>query len=159
MAATNYQLEFEGMEELQNDMLHAAAIAPKELNKSLTKISRQFLKNMKKRAEGEYQTTENITSGMYVDPVKSESYQFHSYFRPEKRGNKAHHWHLQEEGYELTTPLWLSRKKAIRNSNGGKIIKFIPGRHLVDQEVPSFTEFMGREAQKALEQILKESNL
>ena len=157
--ATNLQFEIFGIEELQKDMLHAAALAPTELNKSLNKIGRKFKANMKKRAEGAYQTAENITTGMTMDAVKSENYQFYTYFRPEKRGNKAHHWHLQEEGYELTTPYWNSRNKAIRRSDGGKRIKFIPGRHLVDQEVGPFTEYMTAEAFKAVNEVLERNDL
>lgn len=157
--ATNFQIEVEGLEELQRDMLRASAIAPKEMNRALNRIGRKFRLNMKKRAEGAYQTTQHITSGMSMSQVKVENYVMYTYFRPEKRGNKAHHWHLQEEGYDLTTPRWHSRKKAIRNKDGGKRIRFIPGRHLVDQEVPGFTEYMSREAYKVVDEILKGNDL
>lgn len=157
--ASSVQFEFEGIDELREDMLHASAKAPKELNKALNKIARKFRSNMKKRAEGAYQTAEHITSGMYVDPVKSENYQFFTYFRPEKKGNKAHHWHLQENGYNLTRPTFKNRKQGIVYSDARKRLKFIPGRHLVDKEVPSFTEYMAVEARKAVDDILDKENL
>lgn len=157
--ATNFQFEFEGIEELQKDMLHASVIAPKELNKGLSRISRKFKANMKKRAEAAYQTAEHITSGMTMTSVKSENYVMYSYFKPEARGNKAHHWHLQEEGYELTRPTFRSRELGIVYSDARRVIKFIPGRHLIDKEIPSFTEFMGREAYRVVDEILAKENL
>lgn len=159
MAHHAAQLEMKGLVELQRDIQKASYLAPKELNRTLNRISKKFKENIKERAEETYSTTENITSGFTMTRVRSENDILYSYFKPEAKGSKGHAWHLHEHGYELIRPTWRSREKAIRNKDGGKHLRFIPGNHLVDKEVPGFAEYMGEQAYLVVDEILKRNNL
>lgn len=159
MSRSSIQLEVTGLGELEKSVRQAAELAPKDLQRGLNRIKNRFKRNIKKRAEETFSTTENITSGFTMTQVKVEKGVLYSYFKPEARGNKGHAWHLQEFGYELTRPHWISRKNAIPYKNPKEPIRFIPGKHIVDKEMPSFLEYMGNETRKILDNILKESDL
>ena len=152
-------MELEGLEELQRDILKAAAVAPKEFERGMNKITAKFRKEIKSEAKSEFQTADNITSGFKVTRVSAEKDVYYAYFQPEARGNKGHHWHLQEFGYELKRPIWRSREKAIRWKDARKTLGFVPGRHIVESMLPSFTEYASRQAEMLLQSILEEGNL
>lgn len=156
---SSVQVEMKGLEELRSDMAKAAKASPKKLQRSLNRIKNVFKKNMKTRAEETYDSTEYITSGFTMTQVKVAEEMLYSYFKPEARGNKGHAWHLQEHGYNLTRPQWKSREKMIRYSDGGEKLKWIPGHHLVDKEVPGFTAYMAEQAAKTIDRILKDEKL
>lgn len=159
MGHQSINFEMEGLEDLYDDIQRCVTIAPKEMQKKLNSLKNRFKKNMIERAKKEYKSTEHITSGFMMTQVEAEQDKLYSYFKPEARGNKGHAWHLQERGYELRQPMWWSRKRAIKNSAGKKLIKFIPGHHLLDKEMPGFTEFMAAETKNMIEKILSEVNL
>ena len=151
-------MEIEGLEELQRDIRRAAAVAPKEFEAGLTKITNKFKKEVKSEAKTEFQTNDNITSGFKVTKVNAEAEVYYSYFQPEARGNKGHHWHLQEFGYELKRPIWRSREKAIRWKDAKRTLGWVPGRHIVESMLPSFTAYASRQAEELLDSILSEGD-
>lgn len=159
MSLSSAQFEMKGLTELKISMEKAAGKSPKKLEGGLNKVKNKFKRNMKKRAQETYKTTEHITSGFQMSMVNVESNKLYSYFRPEANGRSGHAWHLMERGHELIRPTWRSRKRAIRWADAGKDFGFKPGKHLVDKEIPSFTEYMGHETEKLLDKLLQEADL
>lgn len=157
--SSSVSVEITGLDELARDIQHAANLAPEEFQAGMKGITKVFMENLKDEAANTYQSTAFITSGFKMSPVNVGKDVFYSYFYPEAKGNKGHAWHLQEFGYELVKPTWKSRAKAIRYSNGGRTIRFMPGHHLVEKVLPSFEEYMDLEVMALVDRILEENDL
>lgn len=157
MAGVSVQIT--GLDELARDIERAADLAPDEFKIGMKKITRKFTKDLKNEARSALSSTMNITSGFKMSPIKMEGDTMVIEFMPEGRGNKNHHWHLQEEGYILKLPNWKSRAKVIRYKEGGKTLGFVPGKQMVNAILPDFTDYMEGEMEKLADTILKENNL
>ena len=157
--SNNINVQITGLAELARDIQHAANIAPKEFEKGMKDITKIFMDDLKDEAANTYASTAFITSGFKMSPVNVAGDVLWSYFMPEAKGNKGHAWHLQEFGYELQVPKWWSRRKAIRNRNGGSTIRFMPGHHLVEKVLPEFEDYMDDAVTELINTILEENNL
>ena len=157
--SNNVSVKITGLEELTRDIERAADLAPKEFKKGMRKITKKFMDDLKDEADNTYATTVHITSGFKMSPISMVGDTLQMKFMPEAKGNQGHAWHLQEFGYELTRPKWRSRRKAIRNKDGGQSIRFMPGHHLVDSKLPEFEEYMEEATMELVDMILEENNL
>lgn len=157
--SNNVQVQITGLAELARDIEHAANLAPLEFQRGMKEITKKFMDDLKDEADNAYSTTKNITSGFKMSPVNVANDVLWSYFMPEAKGNKNHHWHLNEFGHELLRPTWKSRRLVIRYQNGGERLGFVPGKHLVDKMLPGFEDYMDEAVMELVDSILEENNL
>lgn len=157
--SNNIHVEISGLEELARDIQHAANVAPLEFQRGMKEITKKFMDDLKDEASNTYQSTVHITSGFKMSPVNVGRDILTSKFMPEAKGNKGHAWHLQEFGYELVRPNWMSRAKVIRYSNGGQRLGFVPGKHLVEKVLPEFEDYMEEQVMELVDMILEENDL
>ena len=157
--SNNISVQMTGLDELARDIERAADLAPNEFKKGMRKITREFMNDLKDEAAGTYQSTVHITSGFKMSPLKVSGDMMQMQFMPEAKGNQGHAWHLQEFGYELKRPTWKSRKKAIRNKNGGETLRFMPGNNLVDKILPEFEDGLEEAVMELTDSILERNNL
>lgn len=152
-------VKIEGLDELARDIQHAANMAPEEFDKGMRKIGRKFLRELRSEAKGKFKTAAHITSGFKMEHVNASRDIFEAKFMPEGRGSRGHAWHLQEEGYELVRPTWWSRSKVVRYKDGGDRLRFVEGKHIVDEMLPEFESYMEEEAMDLIDSILEDNKL
>lgn len=159
MLGQSIEISFTGMQELQDDLMTAAKIAPEVLQKGLNKERLEFKHRMTVRAKDVFKTTENITSGFKMTTVNIEKNRLYSYFLPEGKGNKGAAWHLQEYGHRVVRPYFRSRRLRIKNSDGGSVLSVTKGKRIVDGVAPIFNAYFANKVEDMVAEILEKSNL
>lgn len=141
MATFNFQME--GIEELEDDIRKAIETCPKELKKGLNDIANDFRKSARKR------TPDNKNHKGNPKLKLKRCYGKWAFVEGDKTGvlvyNSAPHFHLVERGHQLV--------------RGGRVIGFVPGKHMMEKTKDEYEEIVPERFEKILDDILKECDL
>ncbi|EOS27623.1 hypothetical protein C806_00070 [Lachnospiraceae bacterium 3-1] len=147
------EVTIDGIEELREEFQTAIKKYPCIAEEALLAAGKKFRNAVKKETRSATFTgTGNLLKGYKLDPVEGYGPYMHINFRA-----TAPHFHLIENGHELVTHKTKNGKKL---RNGGQNIGFVPGRLIVAAVRADYNESkFPEEMEKALEKLLKESNL
>lgn len=141
--------EIEGLEELERDLTEAIKKYPVTMRAELKNIANDFKKSVKARTpdgknhKGDAATKlrKNFHLKMQDDGVASRAIVY----------NDAPHAHLVEDGHRLV--------KGGKLGNGGRVIGFVPGQHMMKKTKDEYEEIVPERFEKILDDILKERDL
>lgn len=145
--SSEFEFEFEGLEELEKDLTKAIKACPTKAEDTLKDIAKDFKKSAKKRANSELKPHE-ITGG---DKNKAIKRKWGHKLVDENMGatalvyNSARHYHLIENGHNLV--------------KGGQIIGFVPGKHIMEKTRNEYENIVPQRFEQMVDDILKGSDL
>ena len=141
--SSEFEFEFEGLEELEKDLTKAIKACPTKAEDTLKDIAKDFKKSAKKRANSELKPHER-TGGDKNKAIKRK-------WVDENMGatalvyNSARHYHLIENGHNLV--------------KGGQIIGFVPGKHIMEKTRNEYENIVPQRFEQMVDDILKGSDL
>lgn len=144
---SEFEFEFEGLEELEKDLTKAIKACPTKAEDTLKDIAKDFKKSAKKRANSELKPHER-TGG---DKNKAIKRKWGHKLVDENMGatalvyNSARHYHLIENGHNLV--------------KGGQIIGFVPGKHIMEKTRNEYENIVPQRFEQMVDDILKGSDL
>lgn len=141
--------EIEGLEELERDLKEAIKKCPETMRSELKNIAKDFKKSVKSRTpdgknhKGNTDTKlrKNFHLKMQDEGVASRAIVY----------NNAPHAHLVEDGHRLV--------KGGKLGNGGRVIGFVPGKHMMEKTKDEYEEIVPERFEKILDGILRERDL
>ena len=145
--SSEFEFEFEGLEELEKDLTKAIKACPTKAEDTLKDIAKDFKKSAKKRANSELKPHER-TGG---DKNKAIKRKWGHKLVDENMGatalvyNSARHYHLIENGHNLV--------------KGGQIIGFVPGKHIMEKTRNEYENIVQQRFEQMVDDILKGSDL
>lgn len=145
--SSEFEFEFEGLEELERDLIKAIKACPTKAEDTLKDIAKDFKKSAKKRANSELKPHER-TGG---DKNKAIKRKWGHKLVDENMGatalvyNSARHYHLIENGHNLV--------------KGGQIIGFVPGKHIMEKTRNEYENIVPQRFEQTVDDILKGSDL
>ena len=145
--SSEFEFEFEGLEELEKDLTKAIKACPTKAEDTLKDIAKDFKKSAKKRANSELKPHER-TGG---DKNKAIKRKWGHKLVDENMGatalvyNSARHYHLIENGHNLV--------------KGGQIIGFVPGKHIMEKTRNEYENIVPQRFEQMVDDILKGSDL
>lgn len=145
--SSEFEFEFEGLEELEKDLTKAIKACPTKAEDTLKDIAKDFKKSAKKRANSELKPHER-TRG---DKNKAIKRKWGHKLVDENMGatalvyNSARHYHLIENGHNLV--------------KGGQIIGFVPGKHIMEKTRNEYENIVPQRFEQMVDDILKGSDL
>lgn len=145
--SSEFEFEFEGLEELERDLTKAIKACPTKAEDTLKDIAKDFKKSAKKRANSELKPHER-TGG---DKNKAIKRKWGHKLVDENMGatalvyNSARHYHLIENGHNLV--------------KGGQIIGFVPGKHIMEKTRNEYENIVPQRFEQMVDDILKGSDL
>ena len=145
--SSEFEFEFEGLEELEKDLTKAIKACPTKAEDTLKDIAKDFKKSAKKRANSELKPHER-TGG---DKNKAIKRKWGHKLVDENMGatalvyNSARHYHLIENGHNLV--------------KGGQIIGFVPGKHIMEKTRNEDENIVPQRFEQMVDDILKGSDL
>lgn len=145
--SSEFEFEFEGVEELEKDLTKAIKACPTKAEDTLKDIAKDFKKSAKKRANSELKPHER-TGG---DKNKAIKRKWGHKLVDENMGatalvyNSARHYHLIENGHNLV--------------KGGQIIGFVPGKHIMEKTRNEYENIVPQRFEQMVDDILKGSDL
>ena len=145
--SSEFEFEFEGLEELEKDLTKAIKACPTKAEDTLKDIAKDFKKSAKKRANSELKPHER-TGG---DKNKAIKRKWGHKLVDENMGatalvyNSARHYHLIENGHNLV--------------KGGQIIGFVPGKHIMEKTRNEYENRVPQRFEQMVDDILKGSDL
>ena len=145
-------IEFNGIEELQNAMRKAIEKYPGTAEEYLKKVGKNFKKRVLKITDSAVDThTGRLKKGYKLGPVKSYGANMYIEF-----SGTAKHFHLIENGHNQVLP---KKKKGKTMKNGGSVVGFVPGRLIVKQARAEYQEKMPQLMEQAIDEIIRGSGL
>ena len=145
--SSEFEFEFEGLEELERDLTKAIKACPTKAEDTLKDIAKDFKKSAKRRANSELKPHER-TGG---DKNKAIKRKWGHKLVDENMGatalvyNSARHYHLIENGHNLV--------------KGGQIIGFVPGKHIMEKTRNEYENIVPQRFEQMVDDILKGSDL
>ena len=145
--SSEFEFEFEGLEELERDLTKAIKACPTKAEDALKDIAKDFKKSAKKRANSELKPHER-TGG---DKNKAIKRKWGHKLVDENMGatalvyNSARHYHLIENGHNLV--------------KGGQIIGFVPGKHIMEKTRNEYENIVPQRFEQMVDDILKGGDL
>lgn len=145
--SSEFEFEFEGLEELEKDLTKAIKACPTKAEDTLKDVAKDFKKSAKKRANSELKPHER-TGG---DKNKAIKRKWGHKLVDENMGatalvyNSARHYHLIENGHNLV--------------KGGQIIGFVPGKHIMEKTRNEYENIVPQRFEQMVDDILKGSDL
>lgn len=145
--SSEFEFEFEALEELEKDLTKAIKACPTKAEDTLKDIAKDFKKSAKKRANSELKPHER-TGG---DKNKAIKRKWGHKLVDENMGatalvyNSARHYHLIENGHNLV--------------KGGQIIGFVPGKHIMEKTRNEYENIVPQRFEQMVDDILKGSDL
>jgi len=145
--SSEFEFEFEGLEELEKDLTKAIKACPTKAEDTLKDIAKDFKKSAKKRANSELKPHER-TGG---DKNKAIKRKWGHKLVDENMGatalvyNSARHYHIIENGHNLV--------------KGGQIIGFVPGKHIMEKTRNEYENIVPQRFEQMVDDILKGSDL
>ena len=145
--SSEFEFEFEGLEELEKDLTKAIKACPTKAEDTFKDIAKDFKKSAKKRANSELKPHER-TGG---DKNKAIKRKWGHKLVDENMGatalvyNSARHYHLIENGHNLV--------------KGGQIIGFVPGKHIMEKTRNEYENIVPQRFEQMVDDILKGSDL
>ena len=129
-------LEFKGIEGLQDDIQKVIDSCPEETEKELKKLGNK-VKNY--AIEDTPKKTENLQKGYKVSNV-TYSMAGNSYVTVK---NDSPHFHLIEKGHN------------IKNDKNGQILGYVPGKHMMENAITRLDEEFEAEMKRWTKKMLK----
>lgn len=145
--SSEFEFEFEGLEELEKDLTKAIKACPTKAEDTLKDIAKDFKKSAKKRANSELKPHERSGG----DKNKAIKRKWGHKLVDENMGatalvyNSARHYHLIENGHNLV--------------KGGQIIGFVPGKHIMEKTRNEYENIVPQRFEQMVDDILKGSDL
>lgn len=145
--SSEFEFEFEGLEELERDLTKAIKACPTKAEDTLKDIAKDFKKSAKKRANSELKPHERAGG----DKNKAIKRKWGHKLVDENMGatalvyNSARHYHLIENGHNLV--------------KGGRIIGFVPGKHIMEKTRNEYENIVPQRFEQMVDDILKGSDL
>lgn len=147
--ADSFEFSCEGLEELERDLKKAIRKYPATMEQGLKDIAKDFKKSVEEKTpdgknhKGDVATKlrKNYRIRMRNDGVISRATIF----------NNAPHAHLVEDGHQLV--------KGGKLGKGGKIVGFVPGKHMMEKTKDEYDEIVPERLEKMVDDILKERDL
>lgn len=141
--SSEFEFEFEGLEELEKDLTKAIKACPTKAEDTLKDIAKDFKKSAKKRANSELKPHERTNKAIkrkwghkLVDENMGATALVY---------NSARHYHLIENGHNLV--------------KGGQIIGFVPGKHIMEKTRNEYENIVPQRFEQMVDDILKGSDL
>lgn len=149
------KLEFDGLEELANDLKNTIDKYPDMADEVLKESGKKFVKHVKKEYKAKVKKhSGKLTKGMKLGNVQNYGSAASIDFYAENKKNP--HFHLIENGHNLVTPKY---RKGKRMENGGQIIGWVPGVKLMPKIRQEYGPVWQQDIERAAERMLKEENL
>lgn len=149
---------FNGLDDLMSDLEKAVDDFPAVATVAMEKIGKGFKKEMRayvKTSGIKLDASSTLMKGFYVAPVEGTGLDVHTYFSGETH-RKNPHWHLIENGHVMVGH-YTYKGRAI--SDPGHVYGQVEGIHAVDHVSVGFEKKMEEIARKAMDDVLKKSNL
>lgn len=138
--AGNLNLEIEGLEEFERDLMKAINKSPTEARTTLRKTANAFRKSAKKRTPDSGIAHEKKLKKKYGVKIKEKGVDMTALVY-----NSAPHYHLVERGHNL-----------VKN---GKTIGFVTGQHMMEKTKNEFEGIVPEEFEKMIDKVLREERL
>lgn len=145
--AENLEFNFEGLEELEEDLRKAIKQAPAQVEETLIDLAKKFKKSAKKKANKELKHAKRegdkkkyAISKRWGHKVVDDNLGAAALI-----WNSAPHFHLVENGHQLV--------------RGGRVVGFVPGKHIMEKTRNDYKDIVPERFEKMVDDILKESDL
>ncbi|MEG1036608.1 MAG: HK97 gp10 family phage protein [Anaerovoracaceae bacterium] len=129
----------------------------------MPKITKSFMKSearkLKNKAIRKAKSTLKTKTGNYIDgfDIGKKVYAYGDSEYNIQVKNTAPHAHLIEYGYNNAIPTFKNKKKQIKNLNGGKVVGFTKGKHILENSNLEFeSQFHSHVEKNLLTKVVKE---
>lgn len=146
-------MEFDGVDDLVEQMETAAKKYPDLMEAQLKKERRDFKKEMKQETWRRVKKkTGNLEKGFHFGPINLlKGNDMKTDFYAENKKNP--HFHLVNNGHDMVTVVSRNKKKL---RGGGKRVGFVPGKRIKEPVIEKWDDEHWKRAEKTLEKIHEE---
>lgn len=145
--AYGFDIDIEGLEELERDLTYVIKKFPAHAEETLKKLAKDFKKSAKKRTDSAVKHTKRTGDAVKKAINKKWGHKIKGdgLARAALVWNSAPHFHLVENGHQLV--------------KDGKVINFVEGKHMMEKTRDEYEGIVPERFKKMVDDILKESDL